>query len=141
MTFLLDVNVLLALALDTHHRHVSAAKWLAGVGSWATTPLTESGFIRLLCNVHVTGYEISLNSAVAALAGMWALDSHAFLPDDSSLASPHIDLSTLVGPKQVTDFQLVNLAAQHRMQLATFDGSLLRSLQPNDRKHLHLIKE
>ncbi len=140
MTFLLDVNVLLALALDTHHRHVSANRWLAGVDGWATTPLTESGFVRLLCNVHVAGYEISLSSAIAALAGMRALDAHHFLADDSSLASPHIDLGTLVGLKQVTDFQLVNLAAQHGVQLATFDGSLVRSLDAVDRHHVHLIE-
>jgi uncharacterized protein len=138
--FLLDVNVLLALALDTHHRHVSANRWLAGVGAWATTPLTESGFVRLLCNVNVSGYEISLNSALAAVTGMRALDAHHFLADDSSLASPHLDLGTLVGPKQVTDFHLVNLAAQHSVQLATFDASLVRSLAAADRHHVHLIE-
>lgn len=53
---------------------------------------------------------------------------HAFLPDDSTLADPAIDVAPLAGTKQVTDAHLLNLAARHAMQFATFDGSLVRAL-------------
>ena len=45
----------------------------------------------------------------------------------------------MVGTKQVTDFHLVNLVAQNGMRLATFDGSLLRSLAEADRGHVYVI--
>jgi hypothetical protein len=45
----------------------------------------------------------------------------------------------MVGAKQVTDVHLVNLTAQNGMRLATFDGSLLRSLADADREHVFVI--
>ena len=56
-----------------------------------------------------------------------------------SLSDAMIDLGPLVGTKQVTDFHLVNLAARHDMRMATFDGSLLRSLADADRGHVFVI--
>jgi len=44
-----------------------------------------------------------------------------FVPDDTSLADPAIDLIALSGYRQVTDLHLVNLAARHGLRLVTFD--------------------
>ena len=46
-TFLLDVNVLLALSDPMHAHHEAAHRWFAQCGrqSWATCPLTENGFV------------------------------------------------------------------------------------------------
>lgn len=57
-SYLLDVNVLIALTNPNHIHHDAAHRWLAGVvghATWATTPLTEAAFLRLMLNPAVTG--------------------------------------------------------------------------------------
>ncbi|MDO9124550.1 MAG: VapC toxin family PIN domain ribonuclease, partial [Deltaproteobacteria bacterium] len=48
-TYLLDVNLLLALSDPMHIHHELAHRWFAEKGhqAWATCPLTENGFIRI----------------------------------------------------------------------------------------------
>lgn len=56
----------------------------------------------------------------------------SFLADTTSLADPLIDTRVLMGRRQVTELQLVNLAAANDTRLATFDASLRVSLMPED---------
>lgn len=137
--YLLDVNVLLALTLSTHHHHVAAHRWFSTITQWSTTPLTESAFVRLLLNPRLEPFGVTATQALAALAQVRDTRGHRFLGDDTSLSQAHLNLSSLVGTKQVTDFHLVNLAARHGVRLATFDGSLFRCLAPADQHHVHLI--
>lgn len=138
--FLLDVNVLVSLSLPRHIHHRAASTWFATVSAWATTPITEAGYVRLTSNVRVAGYAIAPMQAVQALETMRRLSEHAFVPDDATLASPVVDLGPMVGHSQVTDFHLLDLAARHQLTLATFDGSFVRSLREADRRHVHLLK-
>ncbi len=46
-TYLLDVNVLLALVSPDHVHAGRAHAWFEGVTAWATTPITEAGPLRL----------------------------------------------------------------------------------------------
>ncbi|HEV2097412.1 MAG TPA: hypothetical protein VGR45_00645 [Stellaceae bacterium] len=50
MTFLLDVNLLIALIDPAHVGHDPAHHWFGATGaaSWASCPLTENGVIRIL---------------------------------------------------------------------------------------------
>ncbi|MGH9896422.1 MAG: type II toxin-antitoxin system VapC family toxin, partial [bacterium] len=52
MIGLLDFNVLVALAWPNHVHHQAAVKWFLTnqSGGWATSPLTESGFVRVSSN-------------------------------------------------------------------------------------------
>ncbi len=52
MTYLLDINVLVALFDSAHVHHEAAHRWFASVGnaSWATCPITENGFVRVVSN-------------------------------------------------------------------------------------------
>ncbi|PRY57063.1 hypothetical protein BCF74_11768 [Knoellia remsis] len=134
-TLLFDVNVLVALALTNHVHHRGAHRALASTNSWATTPVTEAGFFRLMTNPAVTGMPLTGRQAADTLAGMRALPTWRFLPDPSSLAAPVIDTTVLVGHQQVTDFHLVNLAAFHGAILGTFDAALVTALAPADRRH------
>lgn len=139
-TYLLDVNVLLALSLPRHQYHLPAAEWFdEGDFGWATTPITEAGYIRLSLNPRLTGTPIRAQSAIRALHELREAAGHRFVVDDTSLGEAGIDLGPMVGTKQVTDFHLVNLAARNEMRLATFDGSLLRSLTEVDRGHVYVI--
>jgi len=50
MTFLLDVNVLIALVDGDHMHHEAAHRWFEAVGrhSWAICPLNENGVLRIV---------------------------------------------------------------------------------------------
>ncbi len=50
MTVPLDGNVLIALTVEDHLHHPQAESWLAAKGQveFATTPLTQGTFLRLL---------------------------------------------------------------------------------------------
>lgn len=125
---LLDVNVLLALANAGHVHHGAAHRWFTDVATWATTPLTEAGFLRLQTNPAVVGRAVPMVEALAALRAMRAMPSHVFLADASSLTQAALPLATLVGHRRVTDFHLANLAVAAGMRLATFDAGIARAL-------------
>jgi uncharacterized protein len=138
--YLLDVNVLMALSLPTHQHHLAATAWFDEADfEWATTPITETGYVRLMINPRVVGYSITAAQAMDALRGMREAPGHVFVPDFSSITNPVIDLGPLAGTKQVTDFHLLNLAARNSLRLATFDGSLLRAVAAADRGQLFII--
>lgn len=137
---LLDANVLVALSVDVHVHHAQAHAALAGFGAgWATCPLTEAALVRLLLNPAATGRRVGGTEAMDLLRGIRAQPSWQFIEDNSSLAQPHIDTTPLMGTKQVTDFHLVNLAAENGILLATFDSRIPAALAVNDRRHVELI--
>ena len=134
-----DVNVLVALTNPSHQHHAQAHAWLSTVERFATTPITESGLVRLLLNPAVTGQQVSGPQALAILAGVRADARASFLPDDSSLADAQVDHVGLAGHRQVTDLHLVNLAAMHAAALVTFDHRILQALAATDHRHVHVL--
>lgn len=127
-----DVNVLVALTNPSHVFHHESHRWLTQVARYATTPLTESGLLRLLLNRAVTGQAVTVQQAFAVLHGIRADPRAEFLVDDTSLAAAEVDTTGLAGHKQVPDWHLLNLAARHRGVLVTFDRRLVRSVLPRD---------
>jgi toxin-antitoxin system PIN domain toxin len=128
-----DVNVLVALFVRHHAHHRTALAWWRESAACGSTPVTESGLVRLLVNPSVAGRNTSPAAALAALRSWRSHPRARFLPDDTSLAEPQVDLSGLVGQRQVTDLHLLNLAARHDARLVTFDTRLAPTLQPADR--------
>jgi toxin-antitoxin system PIN domain toxin len=137
--YLLDANALLAVTTAGHARHGRATQWLSGVSRWATTPLTEAALVRLLLNPAVIGAKLTGAHALAVLASVRQASGHVFLPDGASLDKPMVDLTGLMGHRQVTDLHLVNLAATHGAVLATFDKGIAAALSRSDRRLVHLI--
>lgn len=127
MTYLLDVNVLIALIDPAHVAHDDAHHWFATVGndSWATSPITENGVIRIVGNPK---YPTSPGSpAVVAniVRALRALPGHQFWPDCISLVeTPGLDVAKVLTAGQVTDTYLLALAKSRGGQLATFDRKL-----------------
>lgn len=138
-TYLLDANVLLALYDPRHVHHVGARRWFEGVDEWATTPITEAAFVRLVGDPAVSGAGASPREAIVALDAIRHAPGHRFLIDDSSLGRSHIDLGSLISVRQVTDFHLLNLAVRAGLIFATFDARFTRSLAPDDRPFAALI--
>ncbi|WP_168207526.1 TA system VapC family ribonuclease toxin [Microlunatus elymi] len=139
MTYLLDVNVLIALTHPGHVHHNAAHAWMDTVGAWATTPITESGFVRLLMNPRIAGREVTGAEAIELLRGVRGRDGHSFIGDESSLADAAIGLDMLVGTKQVTDLHLVNLAKINELVFATFDGRIVQWLSAEERAGVEVI--
>jgi toxin-antitoxin system PIN domain toxin len=141
-TYLLDVNVLIALTNRAHVHHKAAHAWLDDVktrAAWATTPVTECAFVRLMLNPAVSGQAVRPSTVLEVLRALRARPEHQFVADDSSLAEALVSMTTLVGRNQVTDFHLVNLAACNGAVLASFDSRIVEALRPADRRHIELI--
>lgn len=123
--YLLDVNVLIAL-LDRHHVHsVAAHHWFSDVrdGPWATCPITENGFVRVVSHPAYRAQAIGTAVAVETLRVFCARDDHVFWPDSISIRSLLND-STIVSSAQITDGYLLGLAAGNGGRLATFDRNI-----------------
>jgi uncharacterized protein len=122
---LLDVNALVALAWDSHVHHAAIRAWFAASGSigWATSPSTESGFVRVSSNPVVLPSAIAVEDARRVLTSMRSAGSHRFLVDDVSMIDR--DVPRLLGHQQVTDAHLLTLARRHDLRLVTFDAGVL----------------
>lgn len=132
--YLLDLNVLIALAWPQHVHHARTHAWFGSfAGTWLTTPMTEAGFVRLSTNPAVVTERVTMPAALGMLATMRAVPGHAFLPDGSSLAAPAIALDAVATSRQVTDAHLVNLAVASGALLATLDRGIERMLAAQDR--------
>lgn len=137
--YVLDVGVLIALTNADHVHHGRAHTWFTTASAWATTPLTESAFVRLMLNPVVTGRQHRAAEILAALGALRSSPGHHFVTDDSTLADPRVDLSGMLGHRQVTDFHLINLAAHHDAILATLDSKLSGALVGEDRRWVELV--
>ncbi len=87
MIRLLDVNVLVALAWPNHAHHGPARAWALEQADrgWATSPVTELGFLRLSTTEHVVGAKVSPVQALELLRRLVAHPAHEFWPDDVRL--------------------------------------------------------
>ena len=141
-TYLLDVNVLIALIDPVHVHHDVAHVWFKATGRrhWASCPLTENGVIRIVSHAKYPNCIGSPGMAADVMTRFCALPGHAFWPDDISvLDGNHIDTSRLLGCSQITDSYLLALANAHGGQLATFDNRLVVDAVRGGRAALHLI--
>ncbi|EJN02417.1 TA system VapC family ribonuclease toxin [Phyllobacterium sp. YR531] len=142
MTFLLDVNVLIALFDPVHVHHDAAHEWFDRVGkmSWATCPLTENGVLRIIGNPRYPNTPGTPATVMTLLSGLVSLPGHIFWPDDISLVnSDQIDATRLLSSSQITDTYLLALAKTHGGQLATFDRRLVTDGVQGGKDSLHLI--
>ena len=141
-TYLLDVNVLIALVDPMHVQHDPAHEWFARVGnrSWATCPLTENGLLRIVGHPRYPNSP-GIPAAVAdILAGLLVLSGHVFWPDDISLLdAERVETDQLLSHGQVTDSYLLALAYAHGGQLASFDRRLVVDAVRDGADALHLI--
>lgn len=124
--WLLDINVLIARHDADHEHHERAARWLHQdvVGGWATCPLTENGFVRILGQTSYPGWPGTPERAAAALRRLIvAIPGHRFLPDEVSLLDVSIIPSLRgVGARALTDLYLLALAVVHGVGFATLDA-------------------
>ncbi len=143
MTFLLDVNVLIALIDPAHVTHDAAHRWFAarGEAAWATCPMTENGVIRIVGHPKYPGAPGSPAAVAAIVAQLRTVAGHVFWPDDISLVGDaRIDPARVLTSGQVTDTYLLALAAGRGGRLATFDRRLVVDAVKGGRAALYLIE-
>jgi len=141
-TYLLDVNVLIALVDPAHVQHEPAHQWFAHTGraSWASCPITENGLLRILGHPRYPNSPGTPAAVAKILAGLRALPGHVFWPDDISLMdTARIDATRLLSHEQLTDTYLIALAAAHGGQLASFDRRLVHDAVLGGMQALQLI--
>jgi uncharacterized protein len=141
MTFLLDVNILIALIDPVHIDHNRAHDWFSRIASrsWATCPMTENGALRILSNTRYPSPR-SPAAIAASILQLQKIPGHTFWPDDITLLdSNRVDITRLVTTAQVTDSYLLALAVAHNGKFATFDRRLISTAVHNGTQALHVI--
>ena len=138
---LLDVNVLVALFDPDHVHHELAHDWFVDhrARGWATCPLTENGFVRVLSN---PAYGAALSrpaELIARLRRFCTSNDHTFWTASVSLGDERIFKPGYVrGHRQISDVYLIGLAVAMGGSLVTIDhtipigavvGATRRSLQ------------
>lgn len=141
---LLDTNVLIALLWPSHADHELAAKWFGRHRSrgWATCPLTEAGFVRIVSNPAFSRDAVSPREASDLLAANAAAPDHVFWPDSQPFAAvTEFTGQRLVGHQQVTDAYLLGLALKQGGVLVTLDERIEALTAPKspERKALEII--
>ena len=140
---LLDVNVLVALFDPDHVHHELAHDWFADNRDrgWATCPVTENGFVRVLAHPAYGSRIAVASELIPRLRAFCQSKGHQFWPDTISLRDRKLfDPAGLVGYRQLTDVYLLGLAQAHRGTLATFDRSIpVRALVGGRRDLLEVI--
>jgi uncharacterized protein len=136
--YLLDTNVLVALLWPAHEQHARAVHWFTRTRArrWATCPMTETGFVRVVSNPAFSRDAVTPREAAGLLAANTAAKDHAFWPDEV----PFVDAVTfagarLVGHQQVTDAYLFGLAIRRGGVLATLDQRIAALIDPKSAGH------
>ncbi len=123
MMYLLDVNVLIAMAIRQHEFHQRVLRWMAAdnVCEVATCSITELGFVRVLTQAPL--YRFSVIESRSMLLRMLASPrlNHVFLADNNDCTRLPNWVSS---PKQITDGHLLGLSKAYGAQLATLDQKI-----------------
>jgi toxin-antitoxin system PIN domain toxin len=121
-----DVNVLVALFDPAHVHHIAAHEWFAEARhkAWATCPLTQSSFLRIVSNPAYPNRNFTPEQAASYLRQLIANhpETHRFVKDETSLLdTSRYNLSRLGGHRQITDLHLLGVCLRARARLVTFD--------------------
>ncbi len=122
--YLLDVNLLIALAWPSHVHHGEAHLWFEHKrkAGFRTCPLTQTGFVRISSNPKFTAEAVSPADAIALLHQITVLPEHEFWPDSLTFDQALQKTGRIMaGHRQVTDAYLTGLALSHGGLLATLD--------------------
>ena len=117
MSWLLDVNLILASRWTTHPDHSAAKAWIDSTDKFYTTAIAELGFVRISLS---TAYRATWEETQETLQKLHARSGYQFLVDDVDGTAP-----PETGSKDTTDAHLATLARRHGLKLATLDETLI----------------
>ena len=125
--YLLDTNVLIALAWRNHVHHTAVTEWFgrkSGAG-FRSCPITQTGFVRISSNPSFSSAAVLPGQAATLLERITALPGHGFWPDDLSFRDAFARYPVLATHRQVTDAYLLSLAVAHEGVLASLDRGIV----------------
>ena len=139
-TYLLDINLLLALSDPMHIHHPLAHRWFAEKGqhTWATCPLTENGFIRIASHPNYPNRPGDVTAVLAIFRQLCGAPGHRFWPEDTSILQI-LEPDAIITHAQITDVYLLGLAVHKRGKLATLDQRIPVDAVRGGRQVLELI--
>ena len=128
--YLLDVNLLIALAWPNHPQHARAGAWFArerGLG-WGTCMVTQLGFVRVSSHPSVDPH-VTTQEAMQKLKEIAETPGHFFWPEPPAgylnVAFAKTLPNTLTHGA-VTDGYLATVASYNGGKLATLDRTLTK---------------
>ncbi len=133
---LLDANVLIALAWPAHEAYPRVQQWFArnSKQGWASCPLTQAAFVRILSNPAFSPHAVTPQEALTVLSANLQHPGHQFWRDEMSLPEALKRFEgRLVGHLQINDAYLLGLVLHKNGRLATLDkavGALLAEGSP-----------
>ena len=123
MSYLLDVNALIAYGFRKHGSHDRVSAWIRSKNEdrFLTCSITELGFVRILGNVRTYGLDVARARALLLELKAWGALPLEFIPDGN-------DISFLPAwaknSAQTTDGHLLQLANANGAVLATLDEGI-----------------
>ena len=140
MSYLMDVNVLIALVDPSHQFHEAASRFfpIAQKAGWATCPLVQNAFIRILGHPSYRDGPGTPHLARQLLIRYIAAPGHQFWPDALSLCDLQ-RFPSLPGPQVLTDLYLLALAVKNQARFATLDKNIDSTLVPGGPAAHYLI--
>ena len=123
MTYLLDVNALVALGFINHEFHDRVSSWMRAqhFPLLATCSITELGFLRVLAQAPAYGFTIAQARTLLLRLKQTDASKFTFIRDDHDIS--HLP-AWVKSPKQTTDGHLVKLANANGAILATLNGKI-----------------
>lgn len=139
-TYLLDVNLLLALFDPEHPHHETAHTWWsqASTSSWSTCAITENGFLRIATGKTYPAIDADFATLVSDFREFCTYRDHEFWSANISLVDV-MPANIQVLAKDVTDIYLLTLAMSHGGKLATLDQHIPAHLIPGGVDALELL--
>ena len=138
-TYLLDINVLLALSDPMHVHHEAAHQWFAANSqSWATCPITENGFVRIASHPNYPNRPGDTRVVLALLRQFCSVKGHCFWSEDLSIRNL-FQQGIEISPSQITDAYLLGLAVHKGGLLASFDRRISTAIIQGGSDALELI--
>jgi toxin-antitoxin system PIN domain toxin len=138
--YLLDINVLLALADPMHVHHEPSHQWFTerGQAAWATCPLTENGFVRIASHPKYPNRPGDVPAVLSILRQFCDSPGHCFWAEDLSILDI-VEPEAIITHSQITDIYLLGLAVRKNGKLATLDRRILVDAVRGGRQALELI--
>jgi toxin-antitoxin system PIN domain toxin len=122
--YLLDVNVLIALAEPEHVHHQTVMKWFNTPGlDWGLCAFSEAGFLRVTTNPKAGSHSVQESTRV--LADLANHRGYRFWPISAgwaALAAPFHE--RVFGHQQITDAYMLGLAVKENGVLVTMDKAI-----------------
>lgn len=141
--YLLDINVLIALAWDDHVHHEAAHDWFAShmQEGFATCHVTQSGFVRISLNPKISGVtvQVTAQDVLTMLNDFTSQENHSFWNDGPVETNSGL-WGTVTGHGQVTDLNLFLIARRNSGKFVTFDAALKTRLPDPERQWVELVE-